>query len=1000
MTDLRVRLELVKLAHELDVAVEDVQFLDVLSPDQLRDLRARVTGAIYAPHEHRFRRMASFGKLVPVPVAAKGTQVALGPLVAARVAAAADVDLAVRLSSHISPAFLSRMTPYLDPTRVAGIVSQLDEDLVVEVGHLTVARQEYIPLARFISYVPVATALRVVAEAPPLDLLRTALYAEDLDALDALIAAVPEDRLADVLVAADGADELDDALTLLELISVESRVRVVRIAQGLDEGVRDSLIRTVHANDAWWSLRPVLENLTADEVHQLLDVPAIREPGVRERLAEVVAGDPAAQRVFDDVAAAARSLSLSDRRACSRTAASAVRPSHSASSSPCPAPCESGGAAASTAASSWVRSGSRKGHTATPATWRTRSAARRHRSAQSASPRRRQSAAKASRQFATPSSSCTSRWVYAARHSIRAASASSPATSASAASWSRTTARMWSSSIASAASKARSCDARATSRRPASSCRPPSGVSASACPHWSPRFSNSRTDSSSSASGPGSPSGAATSAALKSASASNRSSSRACASDISWSTRGRASSSSPVAIRIVPRHHSSTPGELGRQARGRRQPGDALRAPQHLHEQPAAPPVPGERRRDPDRELGVVGLDRVVEDGPHRVDLGVEPGPPGARLPRSQPALGVLGEPHDVRRQPGHGVGVVPRSLPLLLQERAHRPQHPEPGLAGALEVDADQAVVDQPAQPVEHPGAGDRLGRGQGPGGDQHRQATREALVVGAQQPVAPGDRGAQRALAVGHVHVAGGQVELLTRRGQQRVHGQQPQARGRELDRQRDALEPAQQSGDGRGVGTVDLEVGPDQPRPLREQRASVPDRQRVDAAPAAPRAAGGPSGWSPAPAARGRCSAARRPAALPPSRCSRLSSTMSTRCPRSWSASTSSAGRGDGCTRSAVATAVITPSGSRTGARSTKQTASIVGFRASATASARRVLPIPPGPSRVTSRRSPGGQQPDEAVAIGCAPDQRARRLRQRLGVQGHVGRDAPPARGSAP
>ena len=301
MTGLRTRIELAKLAHELDVAPSEVQFLDTLSPAQLRDLRTHVVRAVHAPHEHRFARMASFGRLVPVPVAAKGTQVALGPLVAARVAAASDVDLAVKLSSHISPAFLSRMTPYLDPSRVADIVSRLDEELVVEVGRLTVARQEYIPLARFISYVPVSWALRVVAEAPPLDLLRTALYAEDLDALDALIAEVPEDRLTDVLVAAHGAGELADALTLLELISVPSRVRVVTVAQGLDADVRDALIRVGHEHDAWEDLRPVLERLTVDEVHRLLDVPAIQEPGVRDRLAAVVTGDPAAQRVYDEV---------------------------------------------------------------------------------------------------------------------------------------------------------------------------------------------------------------------------------------------------------------------------------------------------------------------------------------------------------------------------------------------------------------------------------------------------------------------------------------------------------------------------------------------------------------------------------------------------------------------------------------------------------------------------------------------------------------------------
>ena len=302
MSELRVRIELAKLANDLDVDVEELSFLAPMSPDQLRDLRTRVTRALYAPHENRFRRVASFGRVVPVPLAAKGTEVALGPLVAARIAAVADPAHAVKVSGHTNPEFLSRMTPHLDPSRVSDIVSRLDEELVVEVGHLTMKRQEYIPLARFVSYVPVSWALRVVADAPPLDLLRTALYAEDLDALDRIIAEVPEDRLEDVLVTAAEADELDDALTLLELISVPSRVRVVKIAQGLDDSVRDSLIRAVHANDAWEALVPVLESLETDEVHRVLDVPAIREPGVRERLAEVVADDPTARRVYDEVA--------------------------------------------------------------------------------------------------------------------------------------------------------------------------------------------------------------------------------------------------------------------------------------------------------------------------------------------------------------------------------------------------------------------------------------------------------------------------------------------------------------------------------------------------------------------------------------------------------------------------------------------------------------------------------------------------------------------------
>ena len=198
-----------------------------------------MTRALYAPHENRFRRVASFGRVVPVPLAAKGTEVALGPLVAGRIAAVADPAHAVEGCRPHQPRVPvpDDAAPRPVPRRRHRVAARTRSSSSRS-GTSRSQRQEYIPLARFVSYVPVSSALQVVADAPPLDLLRTALYAEDLDALDRIIAEVPEDRLEDVLVAAADADELDDALTLLELISVPSRVRVVQHRPGLDRRAR------------------------------------------------------------------------------------------------------------------------------------------------------------------------------------------------------------------------------------------------------------------------------------------------------------------------------------------------------------------------------------------------------------------------------------------------------------------------------------------------------------------------------------------------------------------------------------------------------------------------------------------------------------------------------------------------------------------------------------------------------------------------------------------
>jgi hypothetical protein len=292
MTDLLQHVELVKLAHDLGVDLGEVEFLDALSDTDLAELRGAVNHALFAPHEARFARLASMGRHVPTTLAAKGAQLALGPLIAARVAAVTDPDLAVKLVNHLSVGFLAKLTPHINPAKVADIVAKLPKDVVVATGELLVARQEYIPLGRFVAHVPLETALAVVRAAPPLDLLQVAIYTDDREELDRIIAEVEEEVLSAVLREAAAAGDIDDALTLLAVLSVDSRLRVVRVAAGLDDSVRDALVAAVARNDVWDALQPVLDHLEDDEVLHLLDVPALSDPDAFAGLERSAAGTP------------------------------------------------------------------------------------------------------------------------------------------------------------------------------------------------------------------------------------------------------------------------------------------------------------------------------------------------------------------------------------------------------------------------------------------------------------------------------------------------------------------------------------------------------------------------------------------------------------------------------------------------------------------------------------------------------------------------------------
>lgn len=300
MSELLRDVELVKLAHDLQVDVSEVEFLRPLSEEQLRSLRAAVNHALFAPYEPRFARMAAMSRHVPAAIGAKGAQVALGPLVCARVAAVTETQQAVKLTGHLSTSFLADMTPHIDPSKVADIVAALPERTVVETGHELVRRQEYIPLGRFVSYIDVDTALKVIDEAPPVELLQTAIFTEDRSSLDEVIAAVADRTLVDVLHAAQEGGHIDDALTLMSALAVESRTRVVGIVATLEEPVRDALVRAVARNDAWDDLTPVLEHLSDEDVLNLLDVPAVDDPEVRSGL-EAAATTERARALFAEL---------------------------------------------------------------------------------------------------------------------------------------------------------------------------------------------------------------------------------------------------------------------------------------------------------------------------------------------------------------------------------------------------------------------------------------------------------------------------------------------------------------------------------------------------------------------------------------------------------------------------------------------------------------------------------------------------------------------------
>ena len=179
----------------------------------------------------------------------------------------------------------------------------------------------------------------------------------------------------------------------------------------------------------------------------------------------------------------------------------------------------------------------------------------------------------------------------------------------------------------------------------------------------------------------------------------------------------------------------------------------------------------------------------------------------------------------------------------LLSGEVPNRLQHGEAGIRRGVQA-AQQALRDQRLQGVQQTrvdvlGVAVRCTRHGGPAVRGHhrvepepigenRQLAKQALLLGVQEIVAPGDRRVQRLVTRRQVPRASGQ-QLQTLVQSPREVGRREHvdlSRG-QLDRQGEAVEPAANVGDRPCVLTGDRERGLDRPGPLAKQ----PDRVVAD-------------------------------------------------------------------------------------------------------------------------------------------------------------------------
>lgn len=206
----RVTAELRKLAHTLGVAPDRLDGLPGLSDvpaEDLRVLRGQVAEALFQADRQHFLKVAALSKAIPAPVAAKITERALPPLLAARVAELLEPSRAVDMVARLPDSYLADVSTALDPARSAAVISRIPPERIARVAAELAGRQEWIVIGGFVSYVGHEALAETVRRFTGGQLLRIAFVLEDPGRLGE-ITELLSDRQVDEMLAAAASEQL------------------------------------------------------------------------------------------------------------------------------------------------------------------------------------------------------------------------------------------------------------------------------------------------------------------------------------------------------------------------------------------------------------------------------------------------------------------------------------------------------------------------------------------------------------------------------------------------------------------------------------------------------------------------------------------------------------------------------------------------------------------------------------------------------------------------
>jgi hypothetical protein len=268
--------EIEKLARLLGCKPRAIDFLRQVDWQDIRDLREQAASTMFEADRQGLQRVAAATKLMPSKITAAIGERAFGPLLAARVTGLLDPSRAVDIAGHLPTRFLADVGEQIDPRLASRVIAEIPAHQIAAVTAELAARDGHVTMGRYVGHLS-ESALKAALDAVDDEaLLRTAYVIESKASIAALVAIVPEQRLHDIMRAANELDLWREALDVLRHVSDEQRGMLGDIAAEQDDDVLAGLVKAAQRDRLWADVLPVARAMGQDGRERFATLPAIQ----------------------------------------------------------------------------------------------------------------------------------------------------------------------------------------------------------------------------------------------------------------------------------------------------------------------------------------------------------------------------------------------------------------------------------------------------------------------------------------------------------------------------------------------------------------------------------------------------------------------------------------------------------------------------------------------------------------------------------------------------